>query len=186
MKSYGCDGIILARRNIGEADKLISIFTREFGKRTVIARGIRKITSKRAPYLELFSHVRLMMHKGRTFDIVTEVNSIHSFINLRKKLERVGYCYIALELTQRLTAENQESMRIFDNLLDFISLLDGKFTTRIAAKTRLTAFKQFLLMELGFTGKIDFRDEILDENIEEILESRLKSPLLLTNIHSSL
>lgn len=187
IRTYSCEAIIIARRNIGEADKLLTLFTREYGKKKVIAKGIRKVGSRRGPYLELFSHLKLLLHPGRTFDFVTEVNGIEPFLLLRKRLERIGYGYIGLELTERLTAENQESEPIFKNLSEFIRKLNHSSTNRSDAEKVLVSFKQFLLSELGFIEKQkNAVEDWLDERIEFVLEAPLKSPLLLTNIQMNL
>ncbi|RJR30293.1 DNA repair protein RecO [Candidatus Microgenomates bacterium] len=187
FKSYKTDGIILSRRNIGEADKLITLYTREFGKKTVIAKGIRRITSRRAPYLELFSYISLVLHRGKTLDIVTEVENRETFSLLRKKLERIAFVYIALELVNRLTAEGVEQSVVFDRLYDFLRTLNHHTTQRESAQAELTAFKQFLLINLGFIDEaITFSDEMLNDTVESILERPLRSPALLTNIQLGL
>ena len=185
--SFKTEAVILSRHNVGEADKLLTLFTREFGKKVVIAKGIRRTHSRRAPHLELFSHAQLILHKGKRFDLVTEVESIEPFLHLRKKLERVAFVYIALELTSRMTAEAQESIDIFTQLLHFLQTLNGLTTTRKQAQQALIAFKQFMLEELGFMeGNLNISEALLDIKIETVLERTLKSPALLTNIQSGL
>lgn len=187
IRTYRAESIILARRNIGEADKLLTIFTRFYGKKLVVARGIRKVTSKRGPYLELFSHTDVSLHPGKTFDIVTQVASIYPFMHLRRSLERVGFAYIALELTSRLTAENQEAREIFTELTRFLHALDDRATKRREAQKALIDYKQFLLTYLGFIPQMAYlTEESLDQKIESVIESTLKSSLLLTNIQAHL
>ena len=74
-KSYKADGIIVARKNFGETDKLVTIFTKQYGKKVVLAKGIRRITSRRAPHLELFSAVSLVLRSGKSFDYITLVST---------------------------------------------------------------------------------------------------------------
>lgn len=187
LRSYKTQAIILSRRNFGEADKLITIFTKEFGKKKILAKGIRRIHSRRAPYLELFSQSEIILHKGKTFDLVTEVTSINSFSFLRKRLERIGFVYVALELTDRLTAEGQESPEIFAALLFFIHNLNHTQTLRSTAQSLLFEFKRFILGELGFIEKsVSASEEFLDQKIESVIENTLKSPALLTNIQLAL
>jgi DNA repair protein RecO len=186
---YKTEGIILSRRDIGEADKLISVFTRLHGKKVGLAKGIRRIKSRRAPHLEPFTYVTLMLHQGRVFDLVTEATTLQVFTHLRKKLERVGFAFIALELVERLTAENQESEIIFFKLLSFLEALTDVQLNRLEAKKKLVLFKRDVLIELGFINKYEnykSDEEILDETIKQILESQLKSPKLLTKIQTGL
>lgn len=187
IRTYRTESIILARRNIDEADKLLTIFTRFHGKKLVVAHGIRKTTSKRGPYLELFSHIELHLYPGKTFDVVAQVASIYPFMHLRRSLERVGFAYIALELTSRLTAENQEAHEIFVELVRFLHVLDDSKTKRHEAQKALINYKQFLLTYLGFIPQMAYvTDDALDQKIESVIESTLKSPRLLTNIQAHL
>lgn len=187
IRSYCCEGIVIKRRNIGEADKLLTVFTREYGKKVVIAKGVRRLFSRRAPHLELFSHVRLLLHHGKTFDLITEVVTIQPFPTLRTRLERISYGYIVLELTERLTAENQEAPLVFERLVNYISVLNDHKTQRSEAALALSTFKMFILEELGFIHRLDTTTkEWIDSQIEEILNAPLRSPALLTTIQSSL
>ena len=183
IKAYKAEGIILGRRNFGEADKFITIFTKQFGKKLVLAKGIRRVTSRRAPYLELFSHVAIVLHQGKTFDILTEVNPIHTFTHIYQKLERIGFACVALELTEKLTAENQESYLIFAKLLTYLEELNDASATRKTTRERLLVYKHELLEELGFIRNDQFlAEEQMDTTIEHILERELKSAELLTSI----
>lgn len=183
IRTYKTHGIILKRKNLGESDRLITVFTKQYGKKALVANGIRRITSRRAPHLELFSHVTLLLHPGKTFDTITEVATLTSFSFLRKKLERIGFAYIALELTDKLTAENQESPVIFDNLLSYLTQLNTLDLTRSEAQVNLAAFTRIILCDLGFISKdMVSSQQSLDALIETILESRLKARELLTSI----
>lgn len=183
IRIYKAEGIVLARRNIGEADRLVTVLTRQYGKKVLKAAGVRRIQSRRSPHLELFTHLTLLIHPGKTWDIVSEVAPLERFSFVRTKLERVGFVYIVLELTNRMLAENQEAPTIFSALLYFLQRLNNVSLTRIGAEEELTIFKKYLLSELGFITK-EGSTILLDETIEHILEAKLKSPYLLTRIQS--
>ncbi|EKE13354.1 MAG: hypothetical protein ACD_13C00024G0002 [uncultured bacterium] len=187
MKVYKALGIVLGRKNIGEADKLVTIFTKHTGKKVVIAKGIRRIHSRRAAHLELFTLASFVIHRGRTFDTVSEVNPISSFSLIRQKLIRVSYVCVALELVERLLPENQEARLVFEHLTYFLQLLNQPETRRNQAKQALLEFKQFLLAELGYIDNAQKLDEArLDHTIESVLEAALKSPNLLTKVEQGL
>ncbi|KKR32290.1 MAG: repair protein RecO protein, partial [Candidatus Gottesmanbacteria bacterium GW2011_GWC2_39_8] len=86
MRTYKTEGIILRRINFGEADRLITIFSKHYGKQKVLGKGVRKIKSRRAPHLELFNRSVIFLHRGKNFDIITEAQTINSFSDLRKDL----------------------------------------------------------------------------------------------------
>lgn len=175
------DGIVLSRRNVGEADKIVTLFTRGFGKKKCLAKGIRKVGSKRGPLLEPFSHVRLLLRSSSYIDIATEVAPIATHELLRTRLERVSMGYIALELIERFTVFDEEQDDIFHALHTFISRLNDSTLSRTHAYEYLTAFKRNTLTSLGFYTQ-NQSDALLDSAIENILESRLRSSSLLTAV----
>src|SRR5258708_113264 len=113
MRSYKTEGIIIKRRNIGEADSLLTVFTLDQGKIQIKAKGVRKITSKRSSHIELLNHTRLHLYKGYASPLLTEVQSIESFSNIKQDLKKVGIAYHICELIDGLCPENQEQRQIF-------------------------------------------------------------------------
>lgn len=187
MKSYKTEGFVLARKNWREADRLVTIFTKHFGKRQFIAKGIRRITSRRAPLLELFSYVSIIAHQGKAWDVISEVMAHNQYPLIRQRLERIGYVYVAVELVLRLTAENQEQENVYELLKHFLTTLNSLHLGRSQARRELIVFKIQLLTYLGYLASTDYLSDIeLNRMIENTLESSLKSPLLLTKIQRSL
>ncbi|MBI2593599.1 DNA repair protein RecO, partial [Candidatus Daviesbacteria bacterium] len=78
MPSVAVEGIILKRTNFGEADRMLTVLTKNLGKITVIARGVRKITSRRAGNVELLNVVKLGLFKGKGYTL-TEAQSVQTF-----------------------------------------------------------------------------------------------------------
>jgi DNA repair protein RecO (recombination protein O) len=120
---YRTEGIVLRRHDFGEADKLLTIYTPGFGKMRVLAKGVRKPTSRKAGHVELFTHSRLLVAKGKTLDIVTQAETIHAFLPLRTDLALTSYAYYLAELVDRFTEEGEENRRLFDLLLNALSWL---------------------------------------------------------------
>ena len=76
IRSYKATAIILKRTNFSEADRLITIFTKKHGKLTLIAKGIRKLTSRKKGHLELFTLAQLQIAKTKSIDIITEAATV--------------------------------------------------------------------------------------------------------------
>lgn len=172
MKSYKTEGIILKRTNYGEADRIITVFTKKYGKIKILAKGVRRITSRRGPNIELFNLVTLFIHKGRTFDILTEAQVVASFQHIRKRLELVGLAYYVCELVDGLCAEHQSHPNVYRLLVETLHKLD---------KGLIQQFETTLLVELGFLNNAY---AIVDTSsyIEEILERRLKTRRFLAKL----
>lgn len=118
LRVYKAEGIILKRKNVGEADRILTIFTKEYGKVRAIAKGIRKMTSRRAPHLEIFMRVNVMLHTGKTLESISEVTSVEIYEDIRSDLNRVSMAYYLCELIDSLMPERQEHRDIFVLLAD--------------------------------------------------------------------
>jgi len=65
QKTYSSEGIILSRKNYGEADRILTVFSKNYGKVTLLAKGIRKLISKKRGHLEIFSEVKFSAVSGK-------------------------------------------------------------------------------------------------------------------------
>jgi DNA repair protein RecO (recombination protein O) len=104
-------------------DRLLTLYTPAQGKLRVIAKGIRRPTSRKAGHLELFIHSALLVAKGQSLDIVTQAETIHPYRALREDLERITYAHYAVELLDRFAQEGQENRPLFDLLVDTLQRL---------------------------------------------------------------
>lgn len=177
MKSFKTEAIILKSKNYGEADRILTVFSKNHGKLVIIAKGARRINSKKGPTLEVFNKVNLVLSSGKNFDIVSESAVIENFEGLRKNLKLVGLAYNICELTDKLTPERQESTIIFDLLSQTLKQL----STKVVDKNLIINFKQKILEDLGYIQK-GAKLKNIDEFIESITERELKSRKFLLRI----
>lgn len=131
---YRTRAIILKRRDQGEADRVLTVFTPGLGKRTYIARGVRKPASRKAGHLEPFTHVALLVAKARSWDVVTQVETVTSFQGLREDLERAAYAYYVAELVDAFTEEEDSHPPLFDLLLRTLGYLQETEHLSITAR----------------------------------------------------
>ncbi|MEK7543831.1 MAG: DNA repair protein RecO [Patescibacteria group bacterium] len=178
---YTTHAIILKRRNVGEADRIVTIFTKEYGRMRVIAKGIRRVHSRRAPHLEVFSHVSLVLYKGKMWDSVTEATPIHTFSSLRESLTRVSAGYYVCELVDALLPERQEHRDVYALLLGALHTLNG-----IMEIDTVVTNEQYALELLRVLGYLAHDQSIpagrIDPYIEKIIEKRLRTPKFLTQL----
>lgn len=176
MKGYKLQGIIIKRQNFGEADKILTVFTRENGKIKIVAKGIRRISSRRSPHVELLNLSTLFIYKGKALPILTEAQVIHDFLEIKKDLGKIGFSYNLCELVDSLCPEEERNERVFNLLKDALfnlSVSDNK--ERI-----IKDFEQNILQILGFTSYGDsFSGRQLF--VEDIIERKLKSKKLLSH-----
>jgi len=178
---YKAEGIILKRRNVGETDRIVTIFTKEYGKIRVIAKGIRRIHSRRAPYLEIFSQVKLIIHHGRLLDSVSEVEGINDFHSLKSDLRKVSLAYLVCELVDTLLAERQEHRDVFELMRATLAKLEENKSDPPADLGRHFALE--LLWLLGFLprGQV-LTGRKLQDFIENLAEKHLRTPKLIRQL----
>jgi DNA repair protein RecO (recombination protein O) len=123
--SLKAESIVLRHNDWGEADRLLVVFTREKGKIRAIAKGVRKLTSRKAGHLEPFTHVHLQFSRGRDFWIVTQADTIDAFVHIREDLLLTSYAAYAIELIERFTFEEQENHNLFQLLADTLKRIDA-------------------------------------------------------------
>lgn len=181
MRSYKTEGIILKRVNFGEAGRILTIFTKHYGKIRARAPGIRRTTSRKAPHLELFNLASLFLAQGKNIDIITEAVTLASFSEIRKDLQKVGVTYYLCELVDKLCPERQENREVFSLLTQTLKNLEASHLNDIYYLSE--DFANRLLWNLGFLPReTKLRGEDLEHFIENILERELKSPRLLRKI----
>lgn len=179
MRTYKTEGIIIKRRNFGEADKLITVFTKKNGKIQIKAAGVRKITSRRSPHVELLNQSLLTLYNGRTIPLLVEAQTICDFSGIKDTLTKVGFAYHICELIDGLCPENQENDGVF--------LLLKKTLEHLAKEddivTIIHDFEIELLILLGFWSPSRPTDFDTAFFIENILERKLKSRKILQKLN---
>ena len=171
MRSFKIEGIIIKRKNYGEADRLLTVLTKNNGKIQVKATGIRRIPSRRSAHVELLNYSILSLYRGKSYPILTEAQAIDNFSPIKNSLEKMGLSYHLCELIDGLCAENQENTKVFYLLKNSLATLAMNDSS--AASVR--EFEIELLTILGYlpdrlVDRFDTRDFI-----ENILERKLKS-----------
>jgi len=146
MATFKTKGIILKRTNLGEADRILTIYTKDFGKIKVVGKGVRKIKSKLAGNLELFCLDDLMIAEGKSLDIICGAVTEKCFFNLRNDLKATHTAYYLADVIDKLSDENephQEVYNLLDNLLEEINGENAEiltvFRSKISKRVRLHA-----------------------------------------------
>jgi DNA repair protein RecO (recombination protein O) len=113
MKQVEYDGYILARYNLGESDRIYSLFSIQNGRVQFVAKGIKKSTAKLSGQLQPFARLHIRLIKGKNLDILVGAQITHHYDLLSVSLEAVGVGYRMIEMLQRCLAEHQPSESAF-------------------------------------------------------------------------
>lgn len=179
MKYKKLTGIILKKQNYREADQIVSIWTREAGKVRVLARGLRKSSSKLNYACQDLSEAVLDI-TGRGLPTLIGVRPIRQFKSLQQDLKKTAIAFYAAELMLKMTADEHPNVRAYDLLVDFL----GKLEEQTVANDYLLidSFALSLTQVLGFgTPKTANSHSEVTKFIEYILERSIKSePFLIS------
>lgn len=125
MPYYNAGGIVLRRTNFSETDRIVTLYTRERGKVSCIAKGARKPISRLAGSTEVLTYGRYQLAEGRNLDIISQAEIRESFPRIRADLSRISHASYVAELTNVMIEEEHEgNVDVFETLLSALYLLE--------------------------------------------------------------
>ena len=159
MPAVTTEGLILRRSNFGEADRVFTVLTDRYGKISVIARGVRKITSRRAGNIEILNRVKLHLFKAKSYTL-SEAESIETFQVVKDNLTLATTAFHILELVDRLVVEEQRNPQVYSLTVAVLHLLEKN-----PRQIFIRAFEVKLLSVLGFWSIDAIKDLSNDQKI---------------------
>jgi DNA repair protein RecO (recombination protein O) len=148
---YKTPAIVLRHRNLGDADKIITLYTANLGKLDAVVKGARKTKSRLAGHAEPLAHATFMLAKGRSLDVVTQVETTEPFASLRDDLERMSRAIYVCELLDKFTEPHAENFGLYRLLLDTLR----RIGSRDDVDTPVRYYEMTLLREMGYTPELD-------------------------------
>jgi len=147
---YRDSGVVLRTIKLGEADRIVTVFTQGHGKVRAVAKGVRKTTSKFGARLEPTSHVALQCYRGRELDVVTQVETIESNRALREGYGLLTHAVPMLEAVDQVAQEHEPNPAVY-------RMLTGALRTLATQRARAVtpAFFWKLLSIEGFHPMLD-------------------------------
>jgi DNA repair protein RecO (recombination protein O) len=113
-RTYRAEAIVLKTIDFGETDRILTLLTRHFGKVSVVAKGIRKPTSRLAGHAEPLTHATYQLARGRNLDVLTGAESRALYRALREDLHGIAAGWYIAELADRFALERSPSAPLFD------------------------------------------------------------------------
>jgi DNA repair protein RecO (recombination protein O) len=133
-RTFRTEAIVLRRKDFGEADRILTLFTPESGKIRAIAKGIRKPRSRKAGHLELYTRSSLLLARGREMDIITQAVTVDAYRPLREDLLRSTYGSYFVELVDRFTPDQAENKPLYELLTRALGWLSEAGDLALAAR----------------------------------------------------
>ena len=147
---YKTQGLVIKKRDLKDADRLLTIYTKDFGKILVKAKAVKKSSAKLKGHLELFVLSYLMIAQGKSLDVVTSAETIDNFSVMRHNLSSIGTAYYFSELIDKLVAAPEKDKRIWQLIKGSFKELNKK-EPKIDSVTE--AFEKKILQYLGYDLK---------------------------------
>ena len=150
-RSFSVEAIVLRHINWGEADRLVTIYTRQRGKIRAVAKGARKMRSRKAGHVQPFTRITLQLARARGPYIITQVDTIDAYLPLRDDLNLTGNASYLVELMDRFTyAEEERNTALFTLLENSLTRLSRGDDVWIVVRY----YEMRLLDHLGFRPRL--------------------------------
>jgi DNA repair protein RecO (recombination protein O) len=150
---YKVEAVVLRHQPVGEADRVLTLFTREYGKMRVSARGVRKTTSRLAGRVQPYTHGRLLLARGRTLDVVAQGDVVRAFAGLQQDLLRSAYAAYIAELVDRFLPDRDRHPDVFDAVLEAWGVIEA--AGEDYAEIYALWFSLHLADRLGYRPEVD-------------------------------
>ncbi|MBV9850693.1 MAG: DNA repair protein RecO [Armatimonadetes bacterium] len=150
MPAYTTDAFVLRRLHYGETDNILTLYARDRGRFSAIAKGARKAISRLSGATEVLTLTRFGLASGRSLEIVTQVEVQDSFPNLRHDLLRLAHGLYLADLVDHSTEEHAPNPLLFDLLHAGLTLLQSVTPPELVARW----FEVQLLRDLGYAPNL--------------------------------
>lgn len=159
--SLRVEAVVLRHSDWGEADRMLSVYTREQGLMRALAKGVRKLHSRKAGHLEPFTRVSLMLAHARDMWLVTQAETIDAYPAMRENLLRTGYAAYIVELLDRFTFEEAQNVNLYQLLVETLKRINVEEDAFLAVRY----YEMRLLDQVGFRPEL-FRCVHCGEDIQ--------------------
>jgi len=178
LSTYKTEGIILKYKDFGEADRLLTVFSKHYGKLKLVVKGARRLTSRKGGNIEILNLGQLFIIEGKNLDLLSEIVVEETFQELKKDLMLMAEVYQITEFIDGLTVENEPNLKFFSLILEILHLLKELKENVQARELAMLAFEIQSLKIVGFWLKEEVvRKYGLPEDFGKIIQSLEENPL---------
>ncbi len=170
-------GIIIHQTRFGEADKFVKILTQNHGLIDTVAKGARRLTSKKSSHLDNLNLIRFSTNRGNPPQYLSQVETVIAFPKIKNSLYKVRTCFYLTEIMHHTLVESQADEALFDAFKQFLSRLEV-LSDDESSRELAVEFQRFLISHLGFPLPVDERPEALVPYFESLIDRHLVSPKL--------
>jgi DNA repair protein RecO (recombination protein O) len=148
--TYQTEAIIIRKIKLGEADRIIILFTLHLGKIRAVAKGVRRPKSRLSGHLELLTYSKVDLVHGRNLDTIIGSQTVNAFLPLKTDLDLSAAALYLTELVDQFTVENAENLPLFELLFDTLD----KLQTEENREMLIHYFEMHLLSLTGYRPEL--------------------------------
>ncbi|MDP3784633.1 MAG: DNA repair protein RecO [bacterium] len=165
---YQTEGIILNRMDAGEADRILTVFTKEFGMLRLFARGVRKIRSKLNGFLNIFSYARFGFVSGRETWHLIDAEDLEYFDGISSDGEKIKVFGRVSNFLERFNRGEGKDEVLWLEFLSFLKFLDGASGEELEEKELL-----FYARALATLGYLDEKNISEKSNLKKLVSEAI-------------
>lgn len=167
-KTIKTEAIVLMKRSLLEKDLILTLFTKELGKTRILAKGVKKITSRRLPHIQTGNLIKVVINKKGDYLYLQQTDLISAFSNIKKDERKIGFLYNLFFILDRLLPEEQKEITAYNLTKKVLIDISKNNITQVNMTTYINKF----LSIFGYSKKNMAFDEqklFLEELIREKL-----------------
>ena len=150
METFTVEAVVLKTDDFGDANRVVTLFTKEFGKLEANAYGCRRARSPLSGATQMFNHISAEISRGSKVDTIREADILNFYDALTKDLERLAYASLLFEIVNRMTFPRQKELETFELLTNSLPALNSR-NPRIAALIGACQFMETSGVQLNFS-----------------------------------
>ena len=169
METFTVEAVVLDTKNFGDANKVVTLFTKEFGKLEANAYGCRRSRNPLSGAMQIFNCISAEISRGSQVDTIREADILHFYDALTNDLERLAYASLFFEIVNRMTLPHEKSIETFYLLKKSLPIL-SKRNPKVAALIGACQFMEKSGVQLSFSRCVHCGEEILGDAAISLFE----------------
>jgi len=167
--SLKTEALILKKYSLPGSDRIVTLFTKELGRVRAVAKGIKKITSRRLPHIETANLVSVTLSRSKETYYYRDSLLVSGFSNIKSNRENISYVYYLFFILEKILPEEQPEPLVYRTTINFLVDLSKRNTNEAFP---LATYINAVLKNLGYT-----KEELTLASMERLLEDMINEKL---------
>jgi DNA repair protein RecO (recombination protein O) len=170
-KSFSTHALVLKRVNTGESDRIVTLFTQDYGKIVSVAKGVRQMKSSKRAFLEPGNLVNAYFIRTKSLPLLTQAQLLTDHQGCKSSLIKMRQLSQTLEIIDRLFVEEQPEELLFVEVQELLASLSQDGSNTVSVRDRLTS----IITQLGYQPPRDTRHHSISDYIAELTDRPMRS-----------